>query len=415
MSLPDCEGLERPQTLLPHYGQAARGDNRWPRRDLECPIARLLLSGNSVSLFGLRRIGKSSLLVGIENLIREAGAVPVTLELQGANRIETLVGKLIQACEQQGERTLADGIRSLYASAGLRLPAAVRAVYRLVTGGAGETAESQAGPGDVLDYLEVALGPLAERLQQSERKVILILDELPFFCQDLHAQGGAEQRHVAAFLSELRRWRRDGLTMLVGGSIGVHRLERDLGIDPNLFGDLNHEQLPPLGAADALALVAALARGCAFAPWTDEHARGVLDAVPAAYPAFFHSIFLELQRAARARNLTPEQTGNIAAEATEKLLQSNFFPQFDHRLAYYEPAEAEVAMRLFRTLGPVTTAVSATDLGREFPEDWPLVRKTSLLTALKQDDFLQKLPGNRFAFATPLVAAWWSERDALRG
>ncbi|MDG4551161.1 MAG: hypothetical protein P9F19_17470 [Candidatus Contendobacter sp.] len=382
---------------------------------MECPIARLLLTGNSVSLFGLRRIGKSSLLVGIEELIRKGKAVPVTLELQGAHRIETLVGKLMQACEKEGQGTLVDGIRSLYAGASTRMPAAVRAVYRLVTGGAGEGQESQAGVKDVLDYLEVALGPLAEKLQKSDRKIVLILDELPFFCQDLHGQGGADKRHVAAFLSELRRWRRDGLTMLVGGSIGVHRLERDLGIDPNLFGDLNHEQLPPLENEDAAALVAALVRGCAFDFWTPEHAQGVIAAPPAAYPTFFQSIFLELQRAARGRALTAERTGEIAVETTEKLLQDNFFPQFNHRLTYYEAAEAEVAMKLFRVLAREPTPIAADVLGKEFPEDWPLARKTALLAALRQDDFLQKLPGNHFAFAMPLVAAWWKEQDALAG
>lgn len=414
MALTGCEGSDRPEKLLPHYGQAARGENRWPRWDLECPIARLLLEGNSVSLFGLRRIGKSSLLVGIEDLVRKEGAVPVTVELQGANRIETLVAKLVEACERQGERGLADGIRSQYTSAVLRMPAAVRAVYRLVTGGGGdEHPGAQVGPKDVLDYLEVALGSLAERLKQSERPIVLILDELPFFCQDLHAQGGAEQRHVAAFLAELRRWRREGLTMLVGGSIGVHRLERDLGIDPNLFGDLNHEQLPPLTGADAAALVAALARGCAFAFWTSDHDRTVLAAPAAAYPAFFHSIFLELRRAARGRDLTVDETAAIAAAVTERQLQENFLPQFDHRLAYYEPAEAEVAMRLFRRLGQDPATLSAEELNAAFPEDWSLVPKTRLLHALKQDDFLRDIPGNRFAFATPLVAAWWAERGAL--
>lgn len=35
------------------------------------------------------------------------------------------------------------------------------------------------------------------------------------------------------------------------------------------------------------------------------------------------------------------------------------------------------------------------------------------MSALIQDDFIRKLPGNRFAFATPLAGAWWAERDPL--
>jgi hypothetical protein len=65
MPLSDCENQARPDRVLPHDGQAVRGEHRWPCWDLECPIARLLLEGNSLSLFGLRRIGKSSLLLGI--------------------------------------------------------------------------------------------------------------------------------------------------------------------------------------------------------------------------------------------------------------------------------------------------------------------------------------------------------------
>jgi hypothetical protein len=414
----DCEDRPHPTRLVPHYGQAAVADSRWPRWDLECAIARLLLAGNSASLFGLRRIGKSSLIVGIECALRECGATPLTLELQGSNRIEHLVRKLVDACERDKATTLAERIRKTYADAGLGMPKGVRALFRLASGGGGDGEREQlADPTAALEYLEVALGPLAEALKQNEQRIVLILDELPFFCQDLQGQGGAQQRHISTFLAELRRWRREGLTMLVCGSIGVHRLERGLGVDPNLLADLKSEQLPPLSDAHASALVDALAEGCGFGFWGPDHRQAVLAAPPAAYPTFFQQIFIELQRAARARAPTPAETGTIAAAATDALLEKNFFPQFDHRLDYYESAQAECAMRLFRRLAADTegAGVPARDLGGEFPSDWPLVRKTALVTALIQDDFIRKLPGNRLAFATPLVAAWWAERGAWGG
>jgi hypothetical protein len=415
MLLENCEASVRPTVLLPHFGQAAKGQNRWPRWAIECPLARLLLEGNSFSLFGLRRIGKSSVLFGIEELIRQEGSIPVRLELQGANRIEALVGKLVEACEKEGQRSLVDSLRSVYTSTNLRIPAAVRAVYQLISGAGEGNHESVAGPGDVLAYLEVALGPLAERLNQHEQKIILILDELPFFCQNLHGQGGAEPRHIAAFLSELRRWRGEGLTMLLAGSIGFHRLERDLGIDPNLFADLTHERLPPLDGEDAEKMVTALACGCQFDFWSEGHTRAVASTPPAAYPGFFHAIFLDLQRTVRKQALTVEQTADIAAQTTEKHLQENFFLQFDERLDYYQDGEKETAMKLFRMLKESPTPIAANKVATAYPEDWALPRKTKLLTALIQDDFLQKLADKQFAFATPMVAAWWAERDALNG
>lgn len=415
MPLQDCENRTYPTELLPHFGQSVKGQNRWPRWNIECPLASRLLDSNSLSLFGLRRIGKSSVLFGVEELIRQEGVIPVTLELQGSHRIEALVSKLVKACEKEQQHGLVDSLRNVYTSANLRLPAAVRAVYRLITGTGEGHQETIAGPADVLAYLEVALGPLAERLRQHDKKIILILDELPFFCQDLHGQGGAEPRHIAAFLSELRRWRGEGLTMLLAGSIGFHRLERKLGIDPNLFADLTHEPLPPLEADDAAAMVAALARGCRFGFWSEDHTQVVAATPPAAYPGIFQAIFLELQRAARKQPLNVEQTTALAARTTETHLQNNFFLQYDERLEYYEDSEQDAAMKLFRALSGGAAALAAQDLRAVFPNDWTLPRKTKLVTALVQDDFLQKLPGNRYAYATPMVAAWWAERDALNG
>lgn len=407
-----CEDRPYPEAVVPHFGQAALGANRWPRWKIECKLARLLLAANSVSLFGLRRIGKSSVLAGIEMLIREQGAVPVTLELQGSHRIEALVGKLVEACEREKQHGLVEKIRDIYTGATLKAPAAVRAAYRLFSGGK-ETDDAASGVADVLPYLEMALGPLGDRLRQHDKKVILILDELPFFCQNLHGQGGAQPRHIAALVSELRRWRREGLTMLLAGSIGFHRLERKLGIDPNLFADLTHETLAPLD--DAERMIAALARGCRFDFWTEAHTLAIAAAPPVAYPGFFQAIFLDLEHAAVRRSLTVDETAALSARATQKQLEKNFFLQFDERLDYYDPAEQDAAMKLFRALGASAGSAAAKDLGVAFPEDWQLSQRTKLLTALTQDDFVEKLSEKRIAFASPMVAAWWDESDALNG
>lgn len=411
----DCEDRHYPTRLVPHYGQAAVADSRWPRWDLECPVARLLEDGISASLFGLRRIGKSSLTVGIEELLREQGLVPVVVELQGANRIEDLVRRLVDACGKAGERPLLDGLRQVYAETRAWMPAALRTGFALAFGQDAGHRERPADPNAALDYVEVALGPLAERLRANERRIVLILDELPFFCQNLLGAGGAQARQVGAFLAELRRWRREGLTMLVCGSIGVHRLERDWELDPNLFGDLKHEKLPPLAPSQAAAMVAALARGCGLAGWTGEHTAAVLAAPPAAYPAFFQDAFIDLRRTGAGPAPSPEQTGERARAAAYQLMQENFARQFDHRLRYYAPPEPDVALAIFRRLAAADAPVPAAELAGAFPDDWPPARRSALMSALIEDDFLCRHPGQRFAFATPLVAAWWAERVAWGG
>lgn len=408
------EQKDYPTEITPHYGLAATGAKRWPRWKTECEISSLLLAGNCVSLFGLRRIGKSSVLAGLEDLLREGGAVPVALSLQGAHRIEALVGKLVDACEKEKQTNLVDKIRDIYIGTTLRAPAAVRAAYRLFASGR-ETDESVAGAADVLSYLELALGPLGDRLREHDKRVVLILDELPFFCEDLNAQGGAQPRHITALITELRRWRDMGLTMLLSGSIGFHRLERNLGIDPNMFADFTHMQVPPLDGSEAEMMVLALAKGCRFAFWTEAHTAAVVAAPPAAYPSFFQSIFLALQLAAARNPLSVEDVAAIAVKTTDKQLENNFFPQFNRRLEYYEAAEQETAMKLFRIVAERQGRVEAKDLASIFGEEWTLPRRTKLLSALVQDDFLCKLDDKSIAFATPMVAAWWADTDALNG
>ncbi len=410
---PDCEDFKYPTEVVPHYGQAAKERKRWPRWEFECHAARLLLEGNSVGLFGLRRIGKSSSMEGVTELLRKASVIPITIELQGSNCIEDLVSELVNACERQREPTIANNIRGIFTDTMIRLPATVINTLRIRTGGAANAQAKQATPRDVFDFLQTILGSIAERLRKSEQKIVLILDELPFFCQNLHQHSDAKAGDITAFLAELRRWRSAGLPMLIGGSIGVHRLERDLGIDPNLLGDLNYDQLHTLEKEEAAAMTDALAKGCQFSFWTPDYTTVILDTVPAAYPAFFHKIFLELRKEARLQKLSVEKTKTIAVATTEEVLQKNFFPQFDHRLRYYEKGDADVAKTLFRTLSKNNEDIEAKVLGKAFPKDWTLEQRSRILSALIQDDFLKKPSKNQYSFATPLVSMWWSEQNSL--
>jgi len=68
--------------LKRHYGNPVSGAYFWPRPDITEPIAASLLAGESVKLFGLRRTGKSSVMLEVERALKTAGRTVVYVDVQ---------------------------------------------------------------------------------------------------------------------------------------------------------------------------------------------------------------------------------------------------------------------------------------------------------------------------------------------
>src|SRR4051812_29819139 len=95
-------GSGRPTVLKRHYGGAVVDDYYWPRPELTEPIIDALNAGESASIFGLRRTGKSSELREIENALKRCGRNPIYIDVQGQDRIDPIVGALINAVPMSG-------------------------------------------------------------------------------------------------------------------------------------------------------------------------------------------------------------------------------------------------------------------------------------------------------------------------
>jgi hypothetical protein len=74
--------------LKRHYGNPVTGEHFWPRPDITESIITSLLAGESVKLFGLRRTGKSSIMLEVESGLRKAGRKPVYVDVQGNDRVD---------------------------------------------------------------------------------------------------------------------------------------------------------------------------------------------------------------------------------------------------------------------------------------------------------------------------------------
>ncbi len=86
------------EQLPPHYGHGVSGDRFWPRPQLCSLILTALERGESVSLFGPRRTGKSSLLKECARRLREDGHFTVIeVNGEGMDAVASLLNRFVAA------------------------------------------------------------------------------------------------------------------------------------------------------------------------------------------------------------------------------------------------------------------------------------------------------------------------------
>jgi hypothetical protein len=88
------------------------------------------------------------------------------------------------------------------------------------------------------EYWELLAETVYAQAQDSTPKVVLFLDELPYFCEE-QIEKGVPVRDVDTFLATLRRWRQSGaIPMAIAGSIGIRHLVRVHKLRADHFNDL---------------------------------------------------------------------------------------------------------------------------------------------------------------------------------
>jgi hypothetical protein len=393
-----------PGRIRRHYGGAATGDYYWPRPDFTEPLIDALSAGESVSLFGLRRTGKSSVLLEVDRLLKAVGRKPVYVDVQGRDRIDPIVGALIAALPAAGA-----GSKMTNVLAAPRLNKAIELWHRLK----GRESPGPPSPREVLHQVELMKGDFCAILARQERSIVLMIDELPFLITNM-LDSGIKAAEVNAFLAILRSWRHEGkVPMLLSGSMGLQWLVRERGIARENFNDLvPYTTPPPLTDDDARAMLRALAAGedCA---WIDDTILDVILAETAArYPSFLQFAFGRV-KGHNARS--PDAVRRVFADHIRPSLDEDFYDQFDTRMARYG-AEAKAAARaVLRCLDRGNGApVALSDVDRVLAGADADARD-HLLVSLVEDGFIRidtKLA--TVAFSSPLVETWWQAKPYRR-
>lgn len=298
-----------------HYGGAVSGDQRFARPELEQLFLRHLSSSAGIRMFGLRRIGKSTLRKRAIEEFERAGRPYIFVDGQGLHSMADLLSEIDVPKE---------GVSGLISKAlKFATAPAQAALNALKEGKAIEDAAVRA-------YWRYVSDGVLQMLKEGERPV-LVFDEFSYLLDNMIKQGGLKD--IDPLLASMRLWREAGMTMLLTGSLGVMSLARIHGFNHEHLNDLYPFVVPELSSEEARSFLEDATVSPPKGQWTEEHTDAFLEECGALYPAFIVRGLLDV---GVQDPPLPTDFATIFTERVRPFLHSEFYKQFSVRFRSYK-------------------------------------------------------------------------------
>ncbi len=301
------------------YGNAVSGAQRFARPDLERRLLRILETSVGIKMFGLRRIGKSTLRRLATEHFDKTGRPYIFVDGQGLTSLGDLMGKL--ATGLPGDTGL------------------VRRALGYLTAGPARTALEALAAGtpheDIVltAYWRLVSDAIKRALASDAAKPVLVIDEFSHLIDNMARHPDPVRAGDAdRLLASMREWRDQGMTMLLTGSIGFNGLARRSGLNAEHLNDLQPFSVPELTEGEARAFIRRATETPSQGQWTDDHTDAFLAQSGVLYPSFLVRGLLELDI---EDPVAPQDFGAIFAEKVRPHLHDDFYRQFNRRFHSY--------------------------------------------------------------------------------
>jgi hypothetical protein len=359
-----------------------------------------LKEGNSLLLLGIRRTGKSSLLKEVARLMRNDGYQIVEIDCQGNNKPSELFLEILKALPKDTFQRLADHLKTLTG-----IPKKIIEVLNIETiQGFGVDIKFDR---QVRDYWTPISKSIETILLNKEEKIILFLDELPYFFENLtdaNNQGGYSQVEIKQILATLKSWRNEGIQMVLCGSLNISYLLNSYSISEKLISGLNSVDINLFTDDEAKKLLFELAKSRNI-NWIDDQIANkvielVKDNVPFLIQTFFSYLSLE-------NNCTLDRIDEIFETRVYPNLIRNFLYQFQERLSKYSPANS------------IRVEVILDYVARNFHVSYEDLRNLDntidykVVLDLIKDEFLRPSGANKYSFSLNILKSWWKENRGI--
>jgi len=383
-------------------GPPVKGDElKFRDKDIKEMISRLA-DGNSILLTGLRRIGKSSVMMGVEhNAPADWGIFYHNVE---DKRLPSdLFSLFLKSLSEKDYEKLLKTWSHLKTVPSRTINLLKQSFKSLDAGGAKVELNQE-----IIDYWHPLTTGIEQVIKEKKTPVILILDEFPFFIEHM-LQDGISKQIVEELLGLLRIWRgrHDHFRLLVGGSISLDHILAKWDIQSSVINDFSRYFLPPFTKDEAFALLEELSIDSGLDWYDREKIEETLCLLGDYYPFFIRSFFREIKIDNGAKPL-----GVIFENYFIPSIQRGYFDQFSERLKkHYAPEQKKVAKEIFTHLSRQPGFMAPYSQLRDVASEMALsddFQLDELLADLTADDFLCFQPGtSQYQFVSVLLGKWW--------
>lgn len=386
-------------TLVLHYGNAVAGDQRFDRPALQNKLLRTLASSGGVKMFGLRRIGKSTLRRYVIEQMQAANKPVAFFDAQGLHSIQDLLGDLFGALPRESD--LKGRVLGFIAK-----DSPIRKALEALASG------TKTGEALVSAYWREAYNSIREALRVTSTPPLLVIDEFSFLLKNILERNPKEGRdEVDQLLAAMREWRDAGMKMLLTGSIGVTALSRKYGLSRDHLNDLLPFDVPELTEDEAREFIRQATEEPSQGRWADEHTREFLKQSGVLYPSFLVKGLLEIGVESPS---SPDAFADIFAKNVRPVLHEDFYNQFDKRFKFYgeidgKDMRGQLLVPVLKHIMNATNGATLDDL--ELAEGYSRIDLDEGSRMLVEDGFVhftEDADANRtWVPASRLARLWW--------
>jgi hypothetical protein len=311
-------------------GNPVSGVDFWPRPDIVDNLYKALVEDRgSRRMFGLRRIGKTSILLELERRLRaDKEHVVIRVDVQGVNRFRDFLSKVFEQIPSDSKFREA----RQHIAANHFMKALLPAVIARIGGSSAPAQAPLAGFTNEFHHNAAWEGDIEKALCEVGT-LVLIIDELPFMLRNM-LRGDYQPADIERFLATLRNWRFNcGVRILLAGSLGLGQVARDMKVHiADHVGDLLPVAVPPLESEDAADMVDALANGEGLRDWSRALSHAVVEASAETWPIFLQYGFDAVWKSGVRDPARVKETINARVRQS---LDETIYSQFSTRLARY--------------------------------------------------------------------------------
>jgi hypothetical protein len=367
---------------------------------LQAKLLRQLEASGGVKMFGLRRIGKSTLRRFVVETLQEQGRPVAFIDAQGLHSVADLLCELFGALpKESGLTSRALGL--------IAKDSPIRSLLEALANG------TKMGENVVNAYWREAYNGIRNALTESGQRPILVIDEFSFLLRNMlerQSDGGADDANQ--LLAAMREWRDKGMKMLLTGSVGVTALARKHRLQRDHLNDLLPFDIPELTEAEARAFVEDAVATAAAPPrrWTNRHTEEFIRQCGVLYPSFLVKGLLELDL---GHPPPVEELAPIFARNVRPVMHEDFYAQFSKRFRFYDGVDAQCRRALMiPILQHVMTEPNGASLDDlPLPDRYNRVDLADYLDMLVEDGFITFLEDEEgvriWRPASRLALLWW--------